>query len=161
MLRKMRVSSCVIVLFSISASGCWPWFSGGENQQGICGDGRQPVDIEQVALKYDRMGFSITGSWQGIAVTVGVKPEQVQKIQETTQNWNEYIKGAALAHNGCSGARDRFGKLLERYDALKKSKELLVELIKSIPANENASPELQTRLKEGFDNYFKLVNQPV
>src|SRR3989442_262420 len=88
----------------------------------ICGDGRREVSIGSVALRYDRLGFELSAGWKGIVLKAGVKPEQLQKAEETTQNWNEFIKGVALAHNGCSGEKDRFAKLLARYDQLKRAK---------------------------------------
>ena len=126
----------------------------------ICGDGRQQVDIRSIALTYDRLGFTISAGWQGIAVQVGLTPTQVQKIEETTQNWNQYIQGAGLAHNGCSGSKDQFGKLLARYDSLKRTKEVIEGLLGTVPANGQISRELQAELSNNFKRYFELVSAP-
>lgn len=127
----------------------------------ICDDKRNQVDVESIALKYDKYGFEISGSWQGIALKVGLNPIQVQKIEESTQNWNEYTKAAALAHNGCSGPKDRFGKLNSRYNDLKTTKELIEGLMASVPKAGDVPDHLKQQLNENFNRYYELVSKPI
>ena len=156
-----RLSLGIVCFLLPSLAGCGLETTTQGPSGGPCGDGRLNADISEIKLKYDGYSISLTGSWKGIALRVGLDNVQVQKIEESTQNWNQYIQGVALAHNSCSSAKDHFGKQLDRYNKIKNTRELLQSLIAKIPGDGKISPEMDKQLRDGFDKFYKLISSEV
>ena len=149
-LSPLRAAAIVMFSMLLAAAGCTRP-QGPAPGVAICGDGRLAVDPNQVAIEYSRQGFTLSVGYKQLAVTAGVKPEQVQKAEESTQNWDKFIQGAALAHNACSGTKDRFSHLIERYAEVKSAREAIEAL-----AKQGADRDV---LNQAFAKYFALLGR--
>jgi hypothetical protein len=123
----------------------------------ICSDHREPADIESIAMKYSGTKISLSINWQGIASELALSDVKLHEMYESTQNWNEYIKGVALAHNACSGSKSNLGRQIERYNQIRSAKQALEKLLDKIPPNGQIPPELAQQIRETFNSYHKLV----
>lgn len=148
--RRLLVVAAILMLSGCATTAVVPGTP-------ICDDGRLAVNPNEVAIQYSRIGFTLSAGVKNLAVTIGIKPEQVQKAEEGTQHWDKFIQGAALAHNGCSGTKDRFSNLLQRYLEVKAAKEAIEALLNKVPPDGKVSDQLRDAVKHAFDRYFELM----
>ena len=126
-----------------------------QTSQTICEDGRREVDVEKGAIAYDKYGITLSVGFKAITAAININPQKLQDAQESTQNWDQFIRGAGLAHNGCSGDKARYGILLSRYNDVKSAKENLDKLIDRAP--NPLTDEYKQLLTSAFDKYYALL----
>lgn len=86
----------------------------------MCPDGstRLEIDLKQVELQYQAPSFhaDILDRFH-----LGVNATQVQQAAESTQQWNEYLKGLVLGWNSCAISKEQYAAGVEEiYPRLKR-----------------------------------------
>jgi predicted DNA-binding protein YlxM (UPF0122 family) len=82
--------------------------SSSAEEQFNCGDGlRTKMPVDQLRIKYSGKKFEMDLAFLS-KFNIGIEDKSLQKALESTQQWDQFLLGLAIAYNSCAITKKQF-----------------------------------------------------
>ena len=103
-----------------------------------CDDGeRQTIDYRDLQINYSGNKISLEIEViDKLKLKPEIDPQVLQKTYESTQNWDQFLKGLVVGYNGCAISKADYTAILQRYKLMEEISKNLSQLLRKSPLAE-------------------------
>ncbi len=96
-----------------------------------CDDGeRQAIDYRDIQLKYSENKISLNVEVMNkLKLRPEIDPQVMQTAVESTQGWDQFLKGRVAGFNSCAVSKDDYALILQRYKSMEDISKNLSQLL--------------------------------
>lgn len=100
-----------------------------------CDDGeRQTIDYRDLQIKYSGNKISIEIEvLDKLKLRPEIDPKVLQSAYESTQNWDQFLKGLVVGYNSCAISKTDYAVILQRYKIMEETSKNLSQLLRKSP----------------------------
>ncbi len=111
-----------------------------------CNDGvRQTIDYKDIQLQYSSNKISLDIEiMDKFKARPEIDPKILQTAAESTQNWDQFLKGLISGYNSCAVSKKDYARILETYKKIEEITKSLKEVLKKNPLTEQ---DVETAMK--------------
>lgn len=100
-----------------------------------CDDGeRQTIDYRDLQIKYsgNKISFEVE-VMDKLKLLPEIDPEVLQTAYESTQNWDQFLKGLVVGYNSCAISKADYAVILQGYKIMEEVSKNLSQLLRKSP----------------------------
>ncbi len=126
-----------------------------------CEDGdRQTVDFRDLQMKYSGNKISLEVEVMNrLKLRPEIDSKVLQRAYESTQNWDQFLKGLVAGYNSCAISKADYAKILQRYQAVEAISKNLSQLLQKSPLTQQDG-EMAKRLIEQYASATQVLLAP-
>lgn len=100
-----------------------------------CDDGeRQTIDYRDLQIKYSGNKISLEVELiDKLKMRPEINPKVLQTAYESTQNWDQFLKGLVVGYNSCAISKADYAVILQRYKIMEETSKNLSQLLRKSP----------------------------
>lgn len=127
-----------------------------------CEDGeRQTVAFGDLQLKYSSNKISLEVQVMNkLKLRPEIDPKVLQTAYESTQNWDQFLKGLIVGFNGCAIGKADYAKILQRYQAVEAISKNLSQLLQKNPLTPQDGETAKRLIEQYASATRELVSPP-
>jgi hypothetical protein len=97
-----------------------------------CDDGeRQTIDFKELQIEYSSKKISLDIEvMKKLRMRPEIDPKVLQIAFESTQNWDQFLKGLIVGYNSCAVSKADYALMLQRYKGMEDILKSLSQLLK-------------------------------
>ncbi len=97
-----------------------------------CDDGeRQTIDYRDLQINYSGNKISLEIEvMDKLKLRPEIDPQVLQMAYESTQNWDQFLKGLVVGYNSCAISKADYAVILQRYKLMEETSKNLSQLLR-------------------------------
>ena len=97
-----------------------------------CEDGeRQTIDYRDLQVKYSGNKISLEVEvMDKLKLRSEIDPKVLQTAYESTQNWDQFLKGLVVGYNSCAVSKKDYALILQRYKKIEEITKSLSQILR-------------------------------
>jgi hypothetical protein len=127
-----------------------------------CDDGeRQAIDYRDLQLKYSANKISLEVEVTNkLKLRPEIDPQVLQTAVESTQGWDQFLKGLIVGYNGCAVSKADYALILQRYKSMEDTSKNLSQLLRKSTLTQQDVETAKQLIKQYSSISQELFSQP-
>jgi hypothetical protein len=124
------------------------------------GGEREAIDYREIQIKYSSNRISLgVEVMDKLKLTPEIDPEMLQTALESTQNWDQFLKGLISGYNSCAISKNDYGLILQRYKKIEDITRSLTQLLHKSPLSDQDAETAKKLIEQYSLTGRELIRQ--
>jgi hypothetical protein len=128
-----------------------------------CDDGeRQTIDYRDFQINYSGNKISLEIEvMDKLKLRPEIDPQVLQMAYESTQNWDQFLKGLVVGYNSCAISKADYAVILQRYKIVEETSKNLSQLLRKSPLTQQDMETAKRLIQQYSSTSQELFTQSV